>query len=95
MNPRLALRMVRAAARDSARVYFTAHARAQMRQRRITRLQVIECLLRGQITEGPAPDVRGGWRCRVERFVAGDEVAVAVAIDQEAGIVVITVFETR
>lgn len=91
MTARLALRMIREAATDSARVYLSGHAEKRMRQRRITRVQVLECLRRGQITEGPVLDIKGNWTCRVERLVAGDQVKVAVAIERRSNLTVITV----
>lgn len=95
MTPQAASRLIREAARESGRIYFTAHAEKRMRERQITRTQVIECLTGGRLTEGPAPDVHGKWTCRVERLVAGDAVGVVVAIDRESDLVVITVFEAK
>ena len=95
MTGSLALKLIREAAADSGRVYFTVHAEQRMRQRRTTRPQVIECLLKGRLTEGPAPDLHGNWTCRVERRVAGDAVGVAVAIERETSLIVITVFEAK
>ncbi|HUC61637.1 MAG TPA: DUF4258 domain-containing protein [Alphaproteobacteria bacterium] len=83
-----ALRLIRSAAGDSARVFFTAHAEARLLQRKITRRQVIECLLNGAITEGPAPSLKGGWECAVERIVLGDRVKVAVVIDDDGDLVI-------
>ncbi len=95
MTGSLALKLIRDAAAESGRVYFTDHAEQRMRQRRITRPQVIECMLKGRLTEGPAPDLHGNWTCRLERRVAGDAIGVAVAIQREASLVVITVFEAK
>lgn len=86
-----ALRLVRAAATDGRRVYFTGHAEARMRQRRITRRQVLACLGKGVIREGPGPDIKGNWSLRMERWVAGDKVTVALAIDALGDVIVVTV----
>jgi hypothetical protein len=87
-----ALRIIRQAAVDSRQVFFTDHVGRRMKTRRITRTQVLECLPRGTITEGPTRDLRGNWTCRMERFVAGEQIGVAVAIESSASLVVITVF---
>jgi hypothetical protein len=83
--------LLREAARNSERVVFTDHAVRQMRQRRIGRAQVLRCLGGGRIAEGPAPDVRGRWSCRVEGMAEGRGIAVAVGFESP-GIVVITAF---
>jgi hypothetical protein len=68
-------------AAESGRVFFTAHAEKRMKQRRITRTQALTCLREGSIVEGPYRDIRGDWRCTVEKFVAGDSVQVVVVIE--------------
>lgn len=83
-----ALRIIRQAAADSARVFFTRHAEARLRERKITRGQVLECLLRGAVVEGPAPSLRGGSECTMERMVAGDRVKVAIVIDDDGDLVI-------
>ena len=45
------LHIIRQLARDSANVYFTAHARQRMKQRQISNSQVLACLRRGDIYE--------------------------------------------
>jgi hypothetical protein len=41
--------------------------------------------------EGPAIDQKGGWRCTVQRFAAGEKISVVVSIYDD-GLVVITTF---
>ena len=85
--------LLRSAARDSGRVVFTDHAIRRMRERRITRTQVLRCLAAGRIVEGPARDIRAGWACRVEGVAEGRGLAVAVALDpSREDVVVITGF---
>jgi hypothetical protein len=84
--------ILRQAAQAEDRVAFTIHAVRQMRRRHITRLQVFNCLARGRIVEGPAPDVYGNWTCRVEGFAAGQTIGVAAAIIPPDEVVIITVF---
>ncbi len=91
----LALKIIQEAGKDSSRVFFTAHARARMRQRRISITQVLRCLRRGKISEGPAPDVmKGGWKCTVEHYTAGEQIGVSVGIEttESKEVSVITVF---
>lgn len=83
-----AQRIIREAAVDSARVFITLHAKKRLRQRKITPLQVVECVLKGAIVKGPAPGLKGGWTCTMERMVAGDRVKVGVVIDDDYDLVV-------
>lgn len=96
LTPVAALRIVRRIAGDSAAVYFTTHASQRMRQRRITRAQVLHCLAGGRITEGPAPDTTGRWCVTLQRYCAGDLVNVVASLDWDADasdyLLVITVF---
>jgi hypothetical protein len=78
-----ALHLIREVAeKDTARVIFTNHALKRMRQRKITTMQVLACLRKGQIVEGPAPSIKGNWECKLRWQQAGDIVTVVVAIDQ-------------
>lgn len=90
-----ALTLIREIAKDSARIYFTGHAEKRMRKRNVSRLQVMQCLLKGSIDEGPALSTKGNWECRMQWIVAGQHISVAVAIDADHKgnrILVITVF---
>lgn len=91
----IALKIIREAGKDSSRVFFTTHAWARMRQRRISTTQVLRCLCKGKISEGPAPDaMKGGWKCTVEHYTAGEQIGVAVGIEtiESREVSVITVF---
>jgi hypothetical protein len=66
-----------------------------MRKRRITRTQVMRCLLRGEITEGPARSMKGNWEMRIETISAGNAIQVVAALertDGEGHIVVVTTY---
>lgn len=94
-DPARAREHLRTVAQDSARVFFTAHARQRMRERRISTSQVLRCLRHGNVIEGPAPNPRGNWEVLVEVLSAGDVIRVAAALDQEPSghfIVVITAY---
>lgn len=90
-----ARRLVQKLAADSARVYITAHAANRLKERGITRPQVLECLRKGRITEGPALGTRGHWEMRFERQWCGEVVKVVAALhwdpDRRKDVVVITV----
>lgn len=60
------------------------HAQARMDERGITWRQVVRCLAKGYITEGPAPDQKGGWKVTVETVSAGDQLAVVAAVNKDA-----------
>lgn len=89
-------RLIRTIARDGSRVFMTSHALMRMRQRHVTRDLVLEVLRMGRLTRIPEPNLRhGSLECRMERFCAGRQLAVVVAIsDDDPEILVITVIET-
>lgn len=83
-------------AADTSRVEFTPHARTQMRKRKITGAQVVNCLRKGVITEAPVLNFHGHWKLTIERYACGERIGCAVAIDLSAprGII-ITAFHVR
>lgn len=88
-----ARRILREAADESGRVFFTTHAEKRMKERRITRVQVLRCLRHGTITEAPAwSSTKGTWELRVEYVTAGDQIRVGAAIDPEEMVIVVTTF---
>lgn len=87
--------MIREAAGDSARVFFTPHARKRMKQRKITPTQIYDCLRSGIICESAHVNIHGHWQCTLTRRHAGDEVTVAAALERDANgewVAVITVY---
>lgn len=84
-------------AQDSANVAWTAHADVQMRKRKLNRTMALEVLRLGVLTQLPEPDIRHtGMKCRLERFVAGVQVAVVVSVDYPApNLLVITVIDVN
>lgn len=86
-----ASKRIRQLAGNSANVVFLPHARSQMRMRHITPAEVLKALSRGAITEGPALDLKGRWRCTMQRLAAGENLSVAVAIC-DATLVVVTTY---
>ena len=93
LTDRDALRLLAKIATDSNRIVFTDHALAQMRKRRISPLQVINCLRKGAVTESPCLDFKGFWKLTIERFVAGEAIGCGVSIDMSTPkAIVITAF---
>ena len=90
-------RHIRFCAQDSANVAWTAHADVQMRKRKLNRTMALEVLRLGVLTQLPEPDIRHtGMKCRLERFVAGVQVAVVVSVDYPApNLLVITVIDVN
>ncbi|WP_301951150.1 DUF4258 domain-containing protein [Burkholderia sp. L27(2015)] len=88
-------RLISDTAKDSGRVFITPHAKKRMRERRITLLQVLDCLRNGMISEPAHTNLQGNWQCTLTRRNAGDQVSIAAAMERtEDGdwAVVITVF---
>lgn len=84
--------ILREASRNGSTVVFTRHALERMRKRRILRTQVLRCLERGRIIEGPAADLHGNWTCRVAGLAEGHRLTVAVAVAPPEKVIVITAF---
>jgi uncharacterized protein DUF4258 len=87
--------LIGATAVDAEHVVFTHHALLRLRQRRITRDMAIEVLRRGRLTREPEPNLRfGTLECRMERYVAGRQIAVIVALAEDhPDLLVITAIE--
>ena len=68
-----------------------------MRQRHINDPMVLEVLRLGSFAIAPEPDMRNpGLVCRMQRFVAGMQVAVVVYVEYPAtDLVVVTVIDVR
>lgn len=88
-------RLVRERSRNTAVVFLTAHCRVRMRQRHISWALLLDVLAQGRIHRLPEPDLRhGSLVCRMEHFVAGRNLAAAVALsDDEPGVLVVTVID--
>jgi hypothetical protein len=88
-----ALARLRAIAIEPFNIEFTRHAEARMAERGITDDQVLQCLRRGRLNEGPFVDEHSMWKFGVELYIAGDHLSCAVAIDPlRPSAVVITAF---
>lgn len=96
LNKTRAEQLLREIAKDSARIVFTQHAKSRMDKRRITHTQVIRCLTKGHIIEGPARDIKGNWKMTLEILTAGTVVKTVAALDYDTTrqnyVIVVTVF---
>ena len=90
-------RHIRQSAKDSTRVFYTTHARKRMRQRHVNDPMVLEVLRLGSLALPPEPDMKHpGLLCRMQRFVAGMQVAVVVYVEYPAtDLVVVTVLDVK
>ena len=90
-------RHIRQSAKDSTHVVYTAHARTRMRQRHVNDPMVLEVLRLGSFPQPPEPDMKHpGLLCRMQRFVAGMQVAVVVYVEYPAtDLVVVTVIDVK
>jgi len=88
---------IRANAVDSDNVVLTEHAKARMRQRRITPMMLMETLTLGVMARPPEPDMRHpGVKCEMRRVVAGVSVAAVVYVEYpQPSLVVVTVIDVR
>ncbi len=88
-------RLIGETARDAERVVFTHHARVRMGQRQITRDMVVEVMRKGHLAREPEPNLRfGTLECRMERYMAGRQIAVILALaDNQPGLLVVTVID--
>lgn len=95
ITPARAQKLIKDIAADSSRVVFTIHAEKRMRQRKITRIQVLRCLTHGRISEGPARSMKGNLEMRMEVMSAGEMITVVAALEKDDSgnfAVIITVF---
>jgi hypothetical protein len=77
----------------AASVLISVHALSRMALRKVTRDEVHEVLRKGRLLRAPEPNIRfGSLECRMQRFIAGREVAVVAAVsDADPSVVVVTV----
>lgn len=95
LNDRNLRRLISETAKDTGRVFLTPHAKRRMRERRINRGQVFDCLLNGVVSESAHENMHGNWQCTLTRLNAGDMISVAAALeraDDGDWIIAITIF---
>ncbi len=91
MRRATALKLVRELVRDTDNIVLLPHARKRMKKRSINNRQIEICLRLGIIREGPFMNQHGNWQVTMERLAAGEEMKLAVAIEEETKLLIITV----
>jgi hypothetical protein len=88
-------RLIRERSADPGAVFLTTHCRLRMRQRQVTLALLLDVLRQGRMRRPAEPDPRhGSLVCRMEYFVAGRQLAAAVALsDDDPGVLVVTVID--
>ncbi|WP_256079946.1 DUF4258 domain-containing protein [Massilia sp. YIM B04103] len=82
-------------AQDTQNIIFTKHALKRMKERRIAAPSVIETLRQGRMKRPAEANIQtGSLECRLERHIAGRDIAVVVAIDDEdPSLIVVTAMD--
>ena len=88
---------IRACAASSSNVILTNHAKQRMKERHINDPMVMDVLRSGRLALPPEPDMKHpGLMCRMQRLVAGVNVAVVVYVEHPApNLTVVTVIDVR
>ena len=88
-------RLIRERSANAGVVFLTTHCRLRMRQRHVSLALLLDVLRQGRLRLPAEPDARhGSLVCRMEHFVAGRDLAAAVALsDDESGVLVVTVID--
>lgn len=78
---------------DDGAIIWTLHSKERMHDRGISNTQVLNCLEKGTLSEPPAfNNAKGNWKFTMQHVTAGKEVGVAVALNLEDRVIIITVF---
>jgi hypothetical protein len=83
--------IVRRVAQASRNVFVSPHAKKRQEKYGISRRQIMICLEKGVITEGPFVNKYGNWQVNVSRLAAGEQITCTVAIEWQTQLVVVTV----
>ena len=88
---------IQTSATSSSNVILTKHARQRMQERHINDPMVMDVLRFGRLALPPEPDMKHpGLLCRMQRLVAGTNVAVVVYVEHPApDLTVVTVIDVR
>ncbi|EDX0371751.1 DUF4258 domain-containing protein [Salmonella enterica] len=78
-----ALEIIRDLARTSSRQFYTRHAKERMRERGFSTTDVLDCLQKGRISEGPFQAANGNWQFTMVWFRAGAHIQVVAALDTD------------
>jgi len=80
---------------EQGRISWSKHSKLRMSQRNITVMQIINCLLKGRVTEPPifSHSNGGGYETKVEKITAGDSLKVVVCLKLTQRLLVVTVYK--
>lgn len=96
LTPAVALKNIKRLAADSSNIFILEHAQKRMKKRHITLEQVIDCLRKGRIIEGPYREIGAhNWRVKLEHYVAGQHINVVAELfinNNNEKVLVITAF---
>ena len=81
LSKAMAEKLLRDLAMDSSKVVFSKHAKGRRNQRKISHIQIPQCLRKGRMIEGPVKAGKGNWECKVTYLSAGDPINVVAALD--------------
>lgn len=84
--------LIRRLSEQSENVRTTKHVRERLVEREIRFRQVLTCLRKGAVTEGPFLNGFGNWQVTITRLAAGQDLSLAVAIEWPNRLIVITAF---
>ncbi len=75
---------IRSAAKDGSRIFVTLHAQKQMRLRGIQQLAMETTLRSGNMLRECEPNIaKGTFECRMEKYIAGKDIGVIVAVSED------------
>ena len=92
MNQGNALAIVREIAADTSNIFLLGHAKIRGKQRAINRGQVVACVQKGTLVEGPFLNAHACWQMTLYRHAAGEQMNCVIAVELPSRIIVVTVF---
>lgn len=88
---------IRTIAKNTASIFLTDHAKKRMRERKVSTEEVFQCLQMGTIDREPEGNQeKGSLQCLMERYVAGRQLGIIVALcDEDPDAIVVTIFKVN
>lgn len=88
---------IRFVAKNTAAIFLTDHAKKRMRERKVSTEEVFQCLQHGIIDREPeGNEEKGSLECLMERYVAGRQLGIIVALsDEDPDAIVVTIFNVK
>ena len=76
-----------------SKIAYTRHCKERMKERGVTTPEIINCLMKGSVTEDPWLNHQngGGYETTMEKNTAGRRLKIAVCIKFDESLLVITV----